>query len=111
MNFGRVRVWVYAMPVDMRKSYNGLAGLAREHHDLLSSDLFLFLSKDRKRAKAMFWDGTGLNIWMKRMERGRFADIFVRGEMSISELKLFFEGSHQVVRKLSPRNLTSEYVA
>jgi len=108
---GRVRVWVYNSPVDMRKSYDGLSVIARESQDLLSGDVFLFVSKDRKRAKALYWDGTGLNIWMKRLERGRLADIFLRHQMSVSELRLFFEGSLSVVKKLSPEDLTSRFRA
>ena len=48
--FGRVAVWVWREPVDMRKFYDGLAGLARKDRDLLSGDVFLFIGRDRKRA-------------------------------------------------------------
>lgn len=82
-------VFIYTRPVDMRKSYDSLYGLVRDRSPL-SGDVFLFLSKDRKRAKALFWDGTGLNIWMKRLEKGRFADILARDRLTSSELKLFF---------------------
>lgn len=95
----------------MRKSYDGLSCLARKDHDLLSGEVFLFVSKDRKRAKALFWDGTGLNIWMKRLERGRLADILSRSQMSVSELKLFFEGSLSVVKRLSPEDITDRFRA
>ena len=49
---------------DMRKRYNGLEGLVREAmgHDLLLGDLFLFVSRNRKRAKVLLFDGTGLCI-------------------------------------------------
>lgn len=105
----RARVWVHDAPVDMRKSYEGLSGLARANHDLLSGDVFLFISKDRKRAKSLWWDGTGLNIWMKRLEEGRLADVLLRGRMSVTELKLFFEGSLSVVHRLSPQDLTRRF--
>lgn len=106
-----VQVFVHRTPVDMRLGYNGLSGLARTGHDLLSGDVFLFVSRDRKRAKALFWDGTGLNLWCKRLERGRFADIFLRQEMTVTELRLFFEGSHSVIARLSPEDLTRRYSA
>jgi hypothetical protein len=66
--------------------------------DPLSGDLFLFANRRRTRAKVLLWDGTGLCIYQKRIERGRFASLW-RGddeetvEMTLSELALFFEGS------------------
>ncbi len=106
MNFKSSLVYVYGEPVDMRRQYDGLLGLVRGQFDVLSGHLFLFVSKDRTRAKCLFWDGTGLNIWAKRLERGRFADIFSRAELTMNELKLFFEGSSEVVRRLSPEDLS-----
>lgn len=112
MNFSKkTRVYVYNEPVDMRKSYDGLYGLIRRSGDPLSGDIYLFVSKNRTRAKALYWDGNGLNIWMKRLERGQFADVFERDEMNVSELQLFFEGSPQVSRKLSAEALTRRFVA
>jgi transposase len=95
----------------MRKQYDGLLGLVRSQFDVLSGTLFLFVSKDRTRAKCLFWDGSGLNIWSKRLEQGRFADIFSRRELTINELKLFFEGSAEVIRRLSPEDLSRRFTA
>jgi transposase len=106
VNFKSSAVYVYGEPVDMRRQYDGLLGLVRGQFDVLSGMLFLFVSKDRTRAKCLFWDGSGLNIWAKRLERGRFADIFSRPELTMNELKLFFEGSPEVVRRLSPEDLS-----
>jgi transposase len=106
MNFKSSEVYVYCEPVDMRKQYDGLLGLVRSQFDVLSGMVFLFVSKDRTRAKCLFWDGSGLNIWAKRLERGRFADIFSRTQLTMNELKLFFEGSTEVVRRLSPEDLS-----
>lgn len=110
MNFGRAKVLIFSDPIDMRKSFDGLYGLVlASGKDPVSGDVFLFVSKDRKRAKALFWDGNGLNIWMKRMEHGRLADVFSRLEMTTRELALFFEGSPSVQRQLSPVDQTSKY--
>lgn len=109
MNFKSHQTYVYSSPVDMRKSYDGLFALAKEKCDVLTGALFLFVSKDRTRAKCLFWDGTGLNLWMKRLERGRFADIFSRSELTLNELKLFFEGSREVIRRLSPQDLSDTF--
>ena len=103
-----VRVYAYSEPVDMRKSYSGLEGIVRNQlgHDLLRGDLYLFTGKDRRRAKVLLFDGTGLCIYMKRMSRGQFAKLRdVGGElrMTMSELALYLEGSELVAREtLSP---------
>ncbi len=101
-------VLVFTRPVDMRKSYDGLAALVREHN-VMSGDYFLFVARSRKRAKVLFWDGSGLNIWMKRLERGLFADILERDRITSSELKLFLEGSKLVAKQLSPKDLSHEF--
>lgn len=109
MNFKSSKVYVFSESVDMRRGYDGLYGLVRSEFDVLDGGLFLFISQDRKRAKCLFWDGTGLNVWQKRMERGRFADVFTRNEISLNELKLFFEGSREVVKRLSPQDLSHQF--
>ena len=103
-------VWVFMQPVDARKSYDSLYGLVKTFHsNPLSGHIFLFLSKDRKKAKALVWDGSGLMILQKRLEEGKFADVFSRGKLSMSELSLFFDGSLAVKKRLSPENGDKKY--
>ena len=88
------KVWIFSEVTDMRKGYDGLYGLCRgAGFDVLGGDLYLFISRDMKQAKVLFWDGTGLRILMKRMESNRFARIFERGEMTCAELDLFLDGA------------------
>ena len=106
----QLTVWAYGAPADLRKGFDGLCGLVTERlrRDPLSGDCYLFLNATRKRAKVLVWDGTGLCIYAKRLERGRFAclwrdarDAVVR--LTMSELQLFLEGSALVGRvALSP---------
>ena len=105
----RIRVFAYAGPVDMRKSFNTLAVLVRQmDQDLLVGDAFLFVSKRRNRAKVLWFDGTGLCLLAKRLEKGRFAAIWERaligsGTLTVSELSLFMEGCELIGRQvLSP---------
>lgn len=105
----RVAVHAYGAPCDMRKSFDTLAAIAVQQmrQELLSGDVFLFVGKDRKRAKALFWDGTGLCVYAKRLEQGRFAAPWQRGgstvRMTMSELALFLEGSELIGKQpLSP---------
>jgi transposase len=69
------KIWVGAAAIDMRKGFEGLYGLVRDHlgEDPLSGHVYLFTNKDRTRVKALVWDGSGLWVCAKRLEKGRFA--------------------------------------
>jgi len=105
-----VRVWARTGPTDLRKGYNGLYGLVTNElgRDPLSGDLFLFVNRTRTSCKVLTWDGTGLCIFMKRLERGRFAALRASENagtvrLSASELALFIEGCKLVGRqRLTP---------
>jgi transposase len=106
----QVTVWAYGAPADLRKGFDGLSALVTHtlERDPLSGDCYLFVNATRKRAKVLLWDGTGLCIYAKRLEQGRFACLWrdttagvVR--LTMSELQLFLEGSTLVGRvPLSP---------
>ena len=70
-----VRVWVAAAPVDMRKSFDGLADVVRAFlgQDPLSGSLFVFRNRSAQRVKVLWWDKNGLAIYYKRLEKGAFA--------------------------------------
>jgi transposase len=114
-----VRVWAYGRATDLRKGYNGLVGLVKDglHRDVLDGELFLFVNARRTGCKVLLFDGTGLCIFMKRLERGRFADLWSgRGGQAVrltsSELALFIEGCALVGKKmLSPPAITSNELA
>ena len=109
-----LRVWAYPAPADLRKGFDGLSGLVQGElgKDLLSGDCFLFTNRRRTRAKVLVWDGTGLCIYMKRLEQGRFACLWERFpgrsvELTMSELALFLEGSRLAGKiSLSPTEYT-----
>lgn len=69
-----MRVWIAAAPVDMRKSFDGLAEVVRSFlgQDPQSGDLFVFRNKSSERLKILWWDRGGLAIFYKRLERGTF---------------------------------------
>jgi transposase len=101
---------VFAMtePVDMRKSFDTLGALVTSSmkRDVLTGDLFLFVSKDRKRAKVLYFDGTGMCLFAKRLDKGQFSAPWKmrKGEMTMSELSLFIEGA-DVQYSMSPQLL------
>ena len=68
------KVYIALEPVDMRKGFEGLHGLVSDHlgEDPLSGHLFRFANRARTRLKALVWDGSGLWVCAKRLERGSF---------------------------------------
>jgi transposase len=68
------RIYLAAGATDMRKGFEGLYGLARDRLacDPLSGHVFLFSNAQRNRLKVLFWDGSGLWVCAKRLEKGRF---------------------------------------
>jgi len=113
-NSRRVKVWAYTSPADLRRGFDGLSAMAREElgRDPLSGDLFLFVSRNRIRAKVLHWDGTGLCLYAKRLEKGKFACLWTVEDrdgvrLTTTELSLFLEGSKLVGKiKLSPPEMT-----
>jgi len=68
------RYFVYSGITDMRKGFNGLAGMVRNHlgKDPLSGDVFVFFNRTRTHVKLLCWDQDGYALYYKRLERGSF---------------------------------------
>lgn len=93
------RIYVAVGSTDMRKGFEGLYGLVRDQLGLdpLSGHLCLFCNKGRNRLKVLYWDGSGLWICAKRLERGRFSwpsdgEQSARVTLSHEELSLLLGG-------------------
>jgi transposase len=102
-----VRVFAYGAAVDMRRGFNGLAAMVEQEmgHDLLRGDVYLFVGRSCRRAKVLYFDGTGLCLLAKRLEKGRFARPWAREKntaisLTLSELALFLEGGELLERKI-----------
>ena len=80
------KIYVAVEAVDMRKGFEGLYGLVRDQlgADPLSGHLFLFSNRTRTRLKALVWDGSGLWVCAKRLEKGRFRWPKVEGRHSVT---------------------------
>lgn len=70
-----LRIYLAVEPVDMRQQFNGLWAQAEQklHENPRSGAVFVFTNKDRTRLKLLYWDGTGVWIFAKRLEKGRFS--------------------------------------
>jgi transposase len=110
-----VTVYAFDEPCDMRKSFDTLTALItqRMKRQVTTGDLFLFVGRDRRRAKVLYFDGTGMCLFAKRLEKGLFSAAWKRAktqrgyEMTLSELALFIEGSEVATRMpLSPSLLS-----
>lgn len=101
-----MRVFAYGAAVDMRRGFNGLAAMVEHEigHDLLRGDVYLFVGRSCRRAKVLYFDGTGLCLLAKRLEKGKFARPWARGEgaitLTLSELALFLEGGDLIEKKI-----------
>ena len=96
----RTKVFVCKEPTDMRASYDTLFAKAKSvlNQDPWSGHLFLFMNSRRTSIKCLYYDGTGLVIICKRMEKGLFSRInpYYQGELLLTaaEFALFFEGAN-----------------
>lgn len=98
-SLGQTKIYLYAKPADMRKSFDGLHALVQSEfgRDIRTGDLFLFLNRRLDRIKLIHWDRDGLAIWMKRLERGTFQrprslPSGVQVEMDATDLALLLSG-------------------
>lgn len=94
-----VRVYLCLSPCDMRRSFDGLHALVRDHLQLdpFAGHLYLFANQRRDRLKILYWDRDGFAIWAKRLEAGSYvipsAESGSRGvEITIEELAALLSG-------------------
>jgi transposase len=97
----QVRVFLYRLPTDMRKSFNGLVALTESalKQDPLSGSFFVFLNRRRDRIKILYWGQTGFCIWYQQLQKGTYqlpaADMLEELEtieVTRSQLSLILDG-------------------
>lgn len=89
-----VRIFLCRQPTDMRRSFDGLAALARDvvKEDPLTGHMFVFRNRNGDRLKLLWWDRSGFCLFYKRLEEGSFQLPRVGGEMQAADLALMLEG-------------------
>ena len=96
-----IRIWLCTVPTDMRKSFDGLAALAKNFmkEEPTSGDLFVFTNKKRNYLKLLYFDRTGFFLWAKRLEAGQYHVIFSdvnsplpKRKVDLTQLRFLLEG-------------------
>ena len=92
-----VRVWLAAGRTDMRKGFDGLAARVQQAlaEDPFSGQLFVFRGRRGDLLKVLWWDGQGLCLFAKRLEKGRFVwPSAVDGKVTVTaaQLSMLLEG-------------------
>lgn len=108
LNHRALKVFVCCHIVDMRSGFESLGRIVKQElsGDILTGHVYLFFGRNRRRAKALFFDGTGLVLIHKRLETGRFmrADEFISsGEVTLAELSLILDGTRLRLPLAAPR--------
>src|SRR5262245_49100135 len=88
---GSLRVLVATKPVDFRKGMDGLAALVKEHlgEDPFSGAIYVFRARRADRVKLLYWDGSGVCLFAKRLEEGCFRWPRIEdGAMHLSQAQL-----------------------
>jgi transposase len=103
------RLWLCTVPTDMRKQFDGLVALARNHlgGDPLSGHGFVFVNRRRTQLKLLYFDTDGFCIWSKRLEQGQFGIRHSRHAESVAlsrtEFDALVEGLDLEIRKRRKR--------
>jgi len=97
----QIRIFLYRLPTDMRKSFNGLVALTESalNQDPLSGSLFVFVNRRRDRIKVLYWGQTGFCIWYQQLQKGTY-QLPIQGaideqdtvEVTRSQLSLILDG-------------------
>ncbi len=103
-----VRVYLCAEAVDLRRSFDGLSVLAQEvlAQDPLSGHLLVFHNRRKDKLKVLYYDGQGLCLWYKRLERGCFRIPPAEDEviaLDARQLGLLLEGLDVTLAAQAPR--------
>jgi transposase len=93
------RVFLCSQVIDMRFSFDALAGLVTSHFGMnaVCGHMFVFFSRRRDRMKLLFWDSEGFVLYYKRLERGTFSwlddlDLTEGGEIEAADFEIILAG-------------------
>ena len=91
-----VTYYFYNQAVDMRKGFDSLSGLVQQQMQLnvLNGSIFIFINKKRNQVKLLLWEGDGLSLYYKRLEKGTYESPLITEDCNISstQLQLILQG-------------------
>ena len=105
-------IFIATHPVDMRKSFDGLAAIVKNsfQKNPLDGTLFVFINRVADRLKILYWDRDGYALWYKRLEAGQFRlppSLTADGEpvalVSAAQLAMILEGIEPIAVKQRKR--------
>lgn len=91
----RVNAYLYNMVIDMRSSFDRLSMLIEEGGlKSRTGSYFVFIGRQKKKVKILYWDKDGYCLWQKRLEAGSFKIGLTGGveQVSVKDLKLILQG-------------------
>ena len=103
------RIWLCTQPTDMRRSFDGLSALVRNHlcDDPTSGHWFAFINRRRTQMKVLAFEEGGYCVWSKRLEQGQFATLSEAGSdkraLSRMEFLALLEGVDLVIKRRRKR--------
>jgi transposase len=70
----QVNYWLYCADTDMRKGFDSLHGIIKNEmqKEIFDGDIFIFINKRRNQIKLLHWEGDGLSMYYKRLEKGTY---------------------------------------
>lgn len=101
------KIYLYKEPINMLKSFEGISSIIDSFfkEQITSGAFFVFINRKKDRMKVIYWDGDGLVIWYKRLEKGTFAKKnFDQTTLSRKEFFMLLEGI--TPRKIQARHNT-----
>jgi len=94
-----VRYYLYTSHTDMRKGFDSLCGIISSQMalDALSGAVFIFINKKRNQVKLLLWEGDGLSLYYKRLEKGTYerpasAETTTSASLSYQQLQFILQG-------------------
>lgn len=99
------RIFLFRSPIDLRNGFEGLSFLVESvlQEQVISGAYFVFLNKRRNLMKILYWDGDGLAIWIKRLEKGLFGKF--SSEQPLIDRRKFL----MILEGITPRRLNRRY--
>lgn len=99
-----IRYYYYSDATDMRKGFDSLCGLVKDQMQLsvMDGSVFIFINKKRNQVKLLLWEGDGLSVYYKRLEKGTY-ELPAGQNISAQNLQLILQGIQLKTIKMKPR--------